>query len=234
MKYSVTMNKTEITKIVTTVNTIIGSLSKLCDDPDAKKVLNMIGGTEALKNNIEEIEKMFKKHKNGGIDNDHYSVEVNFNGDDVTTTVIISDELIVECMNIFTKIFISSYHYISAFFKKHGKELNKLVDLVCDTAYDEVADDINHMINRFNFANLLNSAWGCFVPKQDEKGKREDTSSSDIPSADVINAMANAISMGTSESAPAKTKKRDKKHVKMSKEELHELLCDEVKESLGE
>ena len=69
---------------------------------------------------------------------------------------------------------------------------------------------------------------------QDEKGKREDTSSSDIPAADVINAMANTISMGTSESAPAKTKKRDKKRVKMSKEELHELLCDEVKESLGE
>lgn len=198
MKYSITMNKTEITKIVTTVNTIIGSLSKLYDDPDAKEVLDMIGGTEALKNDIEEIEKMFKEHKNGGIGNEHYSVEVKFNGDAVTTTVVISDELIVECMNIFTKIFISSYHYIGAFFKKHGKELNKLVDLVCDTAYDEVGDDINHMINRFNFADLLNSAWGCFVPKKEEATDDQ-----------IINK-------------------------KMSKEELHELLCDEVKESLGE
>lgn len=201
MKYSVTMNKAEITKIVTTVNTIIGSLSKLYDDPDAKEVLDMIGGTEALKN---DIEKMFKEHKNGGIGNEHYSVEVKFNGDAVTTTVNISDELIVECMNIFTKIFISSYHYIGAFFKKHGKELNKLVDLVCDTAYDEVGDDINHMINRFNFADLLNSAWGCFVPKKEEATKDEEKNDDQI-----INK-------------------------KMSKEELHELLCDEVKESLGE
>lgn len=204
MKYSVTMNKAEITKIVTTVNTIIGSLSKLYDDPDAKEVLDMIGGTEALKNDIEEIEKMFKEHKNGGIGNEHYSVEVKFNGDAVITTVNISDELIVECMNIFTKIFISSYHYIGAFFKKHGKELNKLVDLVCDTAYDEVGDDINHMINRFNFADLLNSAWGCFVPKKEEATKDEEKNDDQI-----INK-------------------------KMSKEELHELLCDEVKESLGE
>lgn len=204
MKYSVTMNKAEITKIVTTVNTIIGSLAKLYDDPDAKEVLGMIGGTEALKNDIEEIEKMFKEHKNGGIGNEHYSVEVKFNGDAVTTTVIISDELIVECMNIFTKIFISSYHYIGAFFKKHGKELNKLVDLVCDTAYNEVGDDINHMINRFNFADLLNSAWGCFVPKKEEAPKDEEKNDDQI-----INK-------------------------KMSKEELHKLLCDEVKESLGE
>ena len=204
MKYSVTMNKAEITKIVTTVNTIIGSLAKLYDDPDAKEVLGMIGGTEALKNDIEEIEKMFKEHKNGGIGNEHYSVEVKFNGDTVTTTVIISDELIVECMNIFTKIFISSYHYIGAFFKKHGKELNKLVDLVCDTAYNEVGDDINHMINRFNFADLLNSAWGCFVPKKEEAPKDEEKNDDQI-----INK-------------------------KMSKEELHKLLCDEVKESLGE
>ena len=204
MKYSVTMNKAEITKIVTTVNTIIGSLAKLYDDPDAKEVLGMIGGTEALKNDIEEIEKMFKEHKNGGIGNEHYSVEVKFNGDTVTTTVIISDELIVECMNIFTKIFISSYHYIGAFFKKHGKELNKLVDLVCDTAYNEVGDDINHMINRFNFADLLNSAWGCFVPKKEEAPKDEEKNDDQI-----INK-------------------------KMSKEKLHELLCDEVKESLGE
>lgn len=204
MKYSVTMNKAEITKIVTTVNTIIGSLAKLYDDPDAKEVLDMIGGTEALKNDIEEIEKMFKEHKNGGIGNEHYSVEVKFNGDTVTTTVIISDELIVECMNIFTKIFISSYHYIGAFFKKHGKELNKLVDLVCDTAYNEVGDDINHMINRFNFADLLNSAWGCFVPKKEEATKDEEKNDDQI-----INK-------------------------KMSKEKLHELLCDEVKESLGE
>ena len=205
MKYSVTMNKAEITKIVTTVNTIIGSLAKLYDDPDAKEVLGMIGGTEALKNDIEEIEKMFKEHKNGGIGNEHYSVEVKFNGDAVTTTtVIISDELIVECMNIFTKIFISSYHYIGAFFKKHGKELNKLVDLVCDTAYNEVGDDINHMINRFNFADLLNSAWGCFVPKKEEATKDEEKNDDQI-----INK-------------------------KMSKEKLHELLCDEVKESLGE
>ena len=205
MKYSVTMNKAEITKIVTTVNTIIGSLAKLYDDPDAKEVLGMIGGTEALKNDIEEIEKMFKEHKNGGIGNEHYSVEVKFNGDAVTTTtVIISDELIVECMNIFTKIFISSYHCIGAFFKKHGKELNKLVDLVCDTAYNEVGDDINHMINRFNFADLLNSAWGCFVPKKEEAPKDEEKNDDQI-----INK-------------------------KMSKEELHKLLCDEVKESLGE
>ena len=204
MKYSVTMNKAEIAKIVTTVNTITGSLAKLYDDPDAKEVLGMIGGTEALKNDIEEIEKMFKEHKNGGIGNEHYSVEVKFNGDAVTTTVIISDELIVECMNIFTKIFISSYHYIGAFFKKHGKELNKLVDLVCDTAYNEVGDDINHMINRFNFADLLNTAWGCFVPKKEEASKDEEKNDDQI-----INK-------------------------KMSKEELHELLCDEVKESLGE
>ena len=74
---------------------------------------------------------------------------------------------------------------------------------MCDTAYDEVGDDINHMINRFNFADMLNSAWGCFVPKKEETTEEE---------------------------------KNDYKIIdkKMSKEELHALLCDEVKESLGE
>lgn len=204
MKYTVTMNKTEITKIVTTANTIIGSLSKLYDAPDAKEVLDMIGGAEALKNDIEEIEKMFKEHKNGGIGNEHYSVEVKFNGDAVTTTVIISDELIVECMNIFTKIFISSYYYIGAFFKDHAEELEDLSELIIKKATKAVGDDINHMFNRFNFADLLNSAWGCFVPKKEEASEEEEKNDDQII---------------------------DKK---MSKEELHKLLCDEVKESLGE
>ena len=234
MKTTITMSKNEITKIATATNALTRSFKSLAKVLDVSEIMDLIGSKEALKTDLEEINKAFTEGRSGGFGTEHFGAEIIYKGDEVNITITISDELIIDFMAIGTKMSKKSMFYLAAFVMNNAEELKSLVEIMCTSMRTAIEQDAEMLSVKYDTDDFEKTAWGCFIPKKEEKGKREDTSSSDIPSADVINTMANAISMGTSESAPAKTKKRDKKHVKMSKEELHELLCDEVKESLGE
>ena len=234
MKTTITMSKNEITKIATATNALTRSFKSLAKVLDVSEIMDLIGSKEALKTDLEEISKAFTEGRAGGFGTEHFGAEIIYKGDEVNITITISDELIIDFMAIGTKMSKKSMFYLAAFVMNNAEELKSLVEIMCTSMRTAIEQDAEMLSVKYDTDDFEKTAWGCFIPKKEEKGKREDTSSSDIPSADVINAMANDISMGTSESAPAKTKKRDKKRVKMSKEELHELLCDEVKESLGE
>lgn len=234
MKTTITMNKNEITKIATATNALTRSFKSLAKVLDVSEIMDLIGSKEALKTDLEEINKAFTEGRSGGFGTEHFGAEIIYKGDEVNITITISDEMIVDFMSIFTKMGKKSMFYLAAFVMNNAEELKSLVEIMTTSMRVAIEQDAEMLSVKYDTDDFEKTAWGCFVPKNDEQGKQEDTSddTSNIPSADVINAMANAISMGASESAPAK--KRDKKHVKMSKEELHELLCDEVKESLGE
>lgn len=236
MKTTITMSKNEITKFATATNALTRSFKSLAKIMDVSEIMDLLGSKEALKTDLEEINKAFTEGQSGGFGTEHFGAEIIYKGDEVSITITISDELIVDFMSIGTKMTKKSMFYLAAFVMNNAEELKAVVETICTAMRSAIEQDTEMMSVKYDTDDFEKTAWGCFVPKQDEKGKREDTSTSDIPSADVINAMANAISMGADvEHKPAEKKyKKIRKTEDMSKEKLHELLCDEVKESLGE
>ncbi len=231
MKTTITMNKTEITKITTAVNALTRSFKSLVKVLDVNEIMDLIGSKESLKNDIEEINKAFTEGRSGGFGTEHFGAEIIYKGNEVNITITISDELIVDFMSIGTKMSKKAMFYLAAFVMNNAEELKSLVEIVCTSMRVAIEQDAEMMSVKYDTDDFEKTAWGCFIPKQDEKGKREDISddTSNVPSGSNIEAFANAITI------EKKAKARKVRNTKeMSKEELHELLCDEVKESLGE
>lgn len=234
MKYSVTMNKAEITKIATATNALTRSFKSLAKVLDVSEIMDLIGSKEALKTDLEKINKAFTEGRSGGFGTEHFGAEIIYRGDEVNITITISDELIVDFMSIGTKMSKKAMFYLAAFVMNNAEELKSVVGTICTAMRSAIKQDAEMLSVKYDTDDFEKTAWGCFIPKNDEKGKREDTSddTSNVPSSGDIEAFANAITMGAdADNKPAK-KKRDAR--KISKQELHDLLCDEVKESLGE
>ena len=234
MKTTINMTKTEITKITTATNALTRSFKSLAKILDISEIMDLIGSKEALKTDLEEINKAFTEGRSGGFGTEHFGAEIVYRGDEVSITVTISDELIIDFMSIGTKMTKKSMFYLGAFVMNNADELKSVVGTICTAMRSAIEQDAEMLSVKYDTDDFEKTAWGCFIPKNDEKGKREDTSddTSNVPSSGDIEAFANAITMGAdADNKPAK-KKRDAR--KISKQELHDLLCDEVKESLGE
>lgn len=234
MKTTITMTKNEITKIATATNALTRSFKSLAKVLDVSEIMDLIGSKEALKTDLEEINKAFTEGRSGGFGTEHFGAEIIYRGDEVNITITISDELIVDFMSIGTKMSKKAMFYLAAFVMNNAEELKSVVGTICTAMRSAIEQDAEMLSVKYDTDDFEKTAWGCFIPKNDEKGKREDTSddTSNVPSSGDIEAFANAITMGAdADNKPAK-KKRDAR--KISKQELHDLLCDEVKESLGE
>ena len=237
MKTTITMSKNEITKIATATNALTRSFKSLAKVLDVSEIMDLIGSKEALKTDLEEINKAFIEGRSGGFGTEYFGAEIIYKGDEVNITITISDELIVDFMAIGTKMSKKSMFYLAAFVMNNADELKAVVETICTAMRSAIEQDAEMLSVKYDTDDFEKTAWGCFIPKQDEVGKREDTGdTSNVPSSDDIEAFASAISMGAdADHQPTEKKIKAKKtRKKMSKEKLHELLCDEVKESLGE
>mgnify|MGYP006993851671 CR=1 FL=1 len=232
MKTTITMTKTEITKIATATNALTRSFKSLAKVLDVSEIMDLIGSKEALKADLEEINKAFTEGRSGGFGTEHFGAEIIYRGDEVNITITISDELIIDFMAIGTKMSKKSMFYLGAFVMNNADELKSLVEIMCTSMRTAIEQDAEMLSVKYDTDDFEKTAWGCFIPKQDEVGKKEDTGASNVPSSNEIKEMANAISMGADADKPTEKKIKAKKTRKeMSKEELHELLCDEVKKN---
>ena len=165
MKTTITMNKNEIKNIISSMSAMVKSSISAFKMLKIDDEFNKYCSIDMLQTNFEELDKAFKEGKGGGFGNEHFSIEIRFNGDDVTISTFMSDELIVDMMNIIMKTIKTSAPYIGAFILAHYDEIKNLIELTSSIQEHMTLQDSNIMYAKYDLENIEDTAWGILDMK---------------------------------------------------------------------